>query len=197
MPTFPAPRTYLQQARADFRACQLQTSDFAECHRRYFLQQAFEKALKSFLLVKLGVGNEDEQVEFLLRDTILGSHSPLADFPPGADLAELEEQLVRRYPKHWERGIKLLKMLRREAAGLIERSGAGPVLRKIDGTRQSIRAQVPSYRYPFFEDRLEITPATWGAWDTYQGTWHTVVPAVHNLIETVALTVGTSGRRSR
>lgn len=193
MSIFPAPRSYLEQAKADFRVSQATHADLRACHTRYFLQQAYEKAIKAYMLAKLGP--EDSQVEHLLRDTILGSHSPLADFRPDEDLTELTDRLIRKYPNHWQRGIKVLKTLRREAYGLLSGRRGANVLVLLDATRQSIRADVPSYRYPFFQDGETIIPSRWENWDGYQGVLNEVVAAVSELVDAVSLTVGTSGRR--
>lgn len=195
MSIFPTPRSYLEQAKADFRVSQVKHADVRACYTRYFLQQAYEKAIKAYMLAKLG--QEHANIELILRDTILGSHSPLADFRPQQDLTELEERLMRQYPDHWQRGIKVLKTLRREAYNvLVGRRGAN-VLVQIDATRQSIRADVPSYRYPFFSGTETVVPLSWDGWDGYQGPFDDVVVAVRDLLDTVGLTVGTSGRRRK
>jgi hypothetical protein len=196
MSIFPAPRTYLEQAKADFRASQVTNPALLACHTRYFLQQAYEKSLKAYMLVKVDP-DEHPQVLYLLRDTILGSHSPLADFRPEDDLSELQERLIRQYPDHWQRGIKVLKTLRREAYGLLKGRRGANVLVQLDATRQSIRADVPSYRYPFFQGDETIVPSQWQGWDTYQGVLGEAVAAVSELVEAVKLSVGTSGRRQR
>ena len=193
MSIFPTPRSYLEQAKADFRASRVTHDDVRPCHTRYWLQQAYEKAMKAHMLAKLG--QEDKEVEQVLRDTILGSHSPLADFRPGEDLGELEKRWTRQVPNHWKRGLKVLKMLRREAYGLLHGQRGANVLAKLDATRQSIRVDLPSYRYPFFQGNEQIIPSRWEGWDDYQGALDDVVSAVGDLLGIVALTVGTSGRR--
>jgi HEPN domain-containing protein len=165
------------------------------CHTRYFLQQAYEKAIKAYMLAKLG--QEHANVELILHDTILGSHSPLFDFRPQEDLAELEERLIRQYPDHWQRGIMVLKTLRREAYNVLMCRRGANMLVQIDATRQSIRANVPSYRYPFFSNDETIVPLSWDGWDVYQGPLDDVIAAVRDLLDTVGLTVGTSGRRRK
>ncbi len=194
MSIFPAPRTYLEQARADLRASKVVAPMLLPCHTRYFLQQAYEKAIKAYLLARLGT-REDLQVQYLLRDTILGSHSPLADFRPDDDLVEMRERLMRQYPEHWQHGIAVLKMLRREAYALLRGRRTANTLVQLDSTRQSIRAEVPSYRYPFFQGETTVIPARWNGWDTYQGVLQDVVEAVEDLVDYVALTVGIRGRR--
>lgn len=195
MSIFPSPRSYVEQAKADSRVAHVKHEDVRSCHTRYFLQQAYEKAIKAYMLAKLGT--EHVNVEHILRDTILGSHSPLADFRPEEDLTELQERLTRQYPDHWQRGIKVLKTLRREAYGLLNGRPTANVLVRLDATRQSIRADVPSYRYPFFRGGEAITPSRWEGWDDYQGSFDDVAKAVEDLLNTVAITVGTSGRRRK
>ena len=68
-------RTWIEQAHADLAATQVEDAGLRECHRRYWIQQSYEKAIKAYALMRwTGGPNDDAQFArlFLLQ------HSPLA-----------------------------------------------------------------------------------------------------------------------
>ncbi|MGM0578169.1 MAG: hypothetical protein ACQEXJ_20760 [Myxococcota bacterium] len=183
----------MDQARADLRAARCTDDAVAECHRRYWLQQAYEKALKAYLVAQVGK-RERHEVLLIVRDTILGSHSPLTDFPRGVDLDDLKARLEQAYPDDWQRGLRLVELLRRHAHAFVTNRRGHEALYKLDDTRPSIAARYPSYRYPFFDGGKSVAPAKWRGWTGYQGPEEEVAGAVEELID-AARVAGSLGLR--
>lgn len=187
----PAP-LWLAQARSDIAAAR--AVDLKDCHRRYLYQQAYEKALKAYLVARIVTRDETDAVMFILRDTILGTHSPLGDYTD-EETEDLNTRLMRKYGNDWNRGAILLRLSRRAAEVFVRSLAGASVLRKIDGTRPTKDARTPSYRYPFYDGTVPIAPCDWTGWDAYQGTAMEVDAAVQELIDGVGLVVGRARRR--
>ena len=67
-------RTWIAQADADLVAARVEHDGLGECHRRYWLQQSYEKAIKAYALMRWTGGAEDEAQFARL---FLLQHSPL------------------------------------------------------------------------------------------------------------------------
>ena len=158
----------LRQASADLRAGGAQNADTAECHRRYWLQQACEKGIKALGTL---IWNGPDQDESLFRKLFLHQHSPLANLTLEAGKA----------PK----SIRLL--LRQVQSELSAIDGSG-LLMKVDATTPSTALGTVSYRYPFQDpadtSRL-IPPCDYPDWDAYQGNDVGVSSAVERLLRSV------------
>lgn len=193
--TIAPPKLWLEQSRADLSAAQSNGAGILECHRRYWLQQAYEKAIKALMLAKLdGPDRRNPQVLLIVRDVLLRSHTPLQDLPSEETREQMRERLEKQYPGQWQRGVKVVYLLVREIKQFIVSQTARGVLERIDDTRPSISADVPSYRYPFFEGDSAITPARWQGWTAYQGDEAAVVAALTELTAAVGKALPLSGR---
>jgi hypothetical protein len=125
-------RSWIEQAEADLAAARTRGDGIAECHRRYWLQQSYEKAIKALALMKWTGGPRDEtefSKQFLLQ------HSPLTKV--GATPTPLS---------------KALRLLARELDAHVRRLDNGGILRQIDATTPTIDPAEVSYRYPFRRD---------------------------------------------
>ena len=74
MASHAALRAWTRQARADFNAASVVTAGISECHRRYWLQQACEKAIKTLGLL-LWRGHPSNEGDF--KRWFLNRHDPL------------------------------------------------------------------------------------------------------------------------
>lgn len=148
--TVPPPKAWLDQSRADLNAARSRTPDMAECHRRYLYQQAYEKAIKAYVVPT--VRKEDDAVQLVLRDTFLGSHTPLSSFAEDETPASFKKRLARKYGNDWQRGHRVLLLVRRRAEALVRTLAGAAVIKAIDATQPNKDARQPSYRYPFQPD---------------------------------------------
>jgi hypothetical protein len=164
-------KVWLKQAKADLLAA-LGAPAKPECHRRYWLQQAYEKALKSLALIMYS--GQPSDPEFL---THFLNHSPLEALEQANKLSKRMHSLARQ--------VQRFINLRREAARL----------RKIDATRPSNKDDQVSYRYPFRVGSELIAPADYDDWDSYQGEWLGVTSAVSNFIVAVSNELITQARK--
>ncbi|MDI1435941.1 MULTISPECIES: hypothetical protein [Polyangium] len=159
-------RAWIRQAGADLAAAKADTDALAECHRRYLIQQSYEKAIKALALM-LWDGADDEMREF--DRLFLGQHSPLKS------LGESESTLSKA----------LFNFRRRIETFLNKRVDNADLLLRIDATKPSKRPNDVSYRYPFLQDHTYIAPADFSAWDTYQGNQMGALAAVTHLLKEV------------
>jgi hypothetical protein len=158
-------RSWIEQAEADLAAARTRGDGIAECHRRYWLQQSYEKAIKALALMKWTGGPRDEtefSKQFLLQ------HSPLKKV--GATPTPLS---------------KALRLLARELDAHVRRLDNGGILRQIDATTPTIDPAEVSYRYPFRRDGDFLAPASFEDWDLYQGNFMAAESAVRRLIGVV------------
>ena len=157
-------RAWIRQARADLGAgCSLAGE---ECHRRYWLQQACEKALKAFGLI-LWHGPEDDSV---LRRRFLLQHSPLSVLAAEPDLP------------------KPLRALVREIKAELGQMDNGKLLLQLEGTTPTTNATDVSYRYPFVDtDGNARAPADWTAtdWNAYQGNAQGLSAALSRFLDRI------------
>ena len=162
-------KAWLRQARADLEAGQGSAGE--ECHRRYWLQQACEKAIKALGLVLWRGPTSDDGV---FRRHFLHKHSPLKQL--GAEL-DNEPALP-----------KSLRLLLREIKAELGRLDGEGLLRKVDGTTPTTDPTEVSYRYPFLDSNgKDVAPVDWTAtdWDAYQGNAAGVVAAVDRFLRAV------------
>jgi len=159
-------RTWIEQAEADLRASRATAPELAECHRRYWVQQSYEKAIKAYALMRWAGAAADEPEftrMFLLR------HSPLKtiDQPP--------TPLSKR-----------LHLLRRDVKAFVMRLDNVDLLLQIDATTPMNDPGEVSYRYPFIiADGEYVAPAAYEGWDRYQGNLAGALAAVGRLIGAV------------
>jgi len=157
---------WIQQAEADLRAARVVDEGIAECHRRYWIQQSCEKALKAYALMKWTEGAAAEELEF--RRMFLLQHSPLKT------LSGVGTPLTKR-----------LHLLRREVVLFVNGLDNAALLWKIDGTTPRNDPAETSYRYPFVHEGEYAAPAAFVGWDAYQGNATGACAAVNRLIAAV------------
>jgi hypothetical protein len=183
-----SPELWLEQAKADAAASKVKTG-LAECHRRYLLQQAYEKGVKALGLACL---TRDQlakgQFASALGDCFLHHHTPMTVFTTKDD-DEWEEELRRAYKGAWQALLKELKALRNQVA-LRMGQGADKKLvdawKRVDATRPRKAVDAVSYRYPFVDQKLHpdgVAPKSWQGWDAYQGPEGTVREAIAELLK--------------
>lgn len=160
-------KAWVEQADADLLAARAESSDLRECHRRYWIQQAYEKAIKAYALMHWnGTAQEQSQFErlFLLQ------HSPLKT------VAETMTPLS-----------KALHVLDRDVRAFVLKnlSGEASTLLKIDSTTPRNAPEEISYRYPFLVDGKYTAPIAYEDWDGYQGNFMAARGAVERLLRAV------------
>lgn len=156
---------WIEQAQADLFAARVQAEGVAECHRRYWIQQSYEKAIKAYALVRWAGPSSDEgefSRQFLLQ------HSPLKTLSTvGSPLS------------------KALHLLRREVLAFVNGLDNAAVLLQIDATTPRNSPSEISYRYPFEHRGEYVSPASYDGWDVYQGNAMGACAAVSRLIAAV------------
>jgi hypothetical protein len=160
---------WIRQARSDLDAATSPAG--AECHRRYWLQQACEKGIKALGLV-LWRGHPADEGAFRAR--FLHHHSPLKRLREEIEADPAPPRALRA----------LLRQLETELAPL---DGDG-LLRQVDATTPTADPADVSYRYPF-RDALghDVAPRDWEAadWDAYQGNGMGVSAAIRRFLDAV------------
>ena len=188
------PKVWLRQARRDLAAARGGVSD--ECHRRYWYQQSYEKAIKAYAITL--VTSKDAQVLSGFRDAFLRHHAPLAVAKESGEegIEALEDRLRRNYPKRWEEIVKTVVNVRRLTESFVDNLNHARSVRKIDSTHPSLAVSAVSYRYPFQPkgSKQSVAPADWKGWSSYQGVESTIQKALDELIDGVALQVGSYAR---
>jgi hypothetical protein len=158
-------RSWIDQAEADLAAAKAHGEGISECHRRYWLQQSYEKAIKALALMKWTGGPADDADfarHFLLQ------HSPL--------------KRVGMSPTPLS---KALRLLARELDAHVRRLDNSAVLLRIDATTPTSNPAEVSYRYPFQRDGEFLAPSSFGEWDLYQGNFQAAESGVRRLIRGV------------
>jgi len=168
---------WLAQAEADLNAARVEDARFAECHRRYWIQQGYEKAIKAYALIRWNGSSRDLRfrMDFLLK------HSPLKSIGATASLT------------------KELYLLGREVESFVRGLGDAGLLMKIDDLETSSRPDQVSYRYPF---RLqggaaELPPSEYSDWEACLGNRMGSTAAVERLIRKVRGELRIARRRPR
>ena len=159
---------WIRQAEADLEAAKADTSSLAECHRRYLIQQSYEKAIKALALMLWESSTAAEMAQF--DNLFLKQHSPLKTMADNAgDL------------------YKPLYHLNRQLTSFLKGQPHGEVLLKIDSTKPTTRPDKVSYRYPFIDDESgdHTAPADFNQWDIYQGKRSDALKGVAGLLSAV------------
>ncbi len=193
------PSRWMRQAKVDFRAAQEKSAGTLECHRRYWYQQSYEKALKAYAISRVEAG--DDAVGQALQEELLRTHSPLSSCKRDrAGWLELEIKLRKRFPESWGHVLKELMLIRRDVVRLVNGLDHKATLEKVDATTPSISPNVVSYRYPFFLEGKKgtpIAPAEFTGWDDYQGDERSVKHALEELLEAAGRDIGRAVRSGR
>jgi hypothetical protein len=158
-------KTWIQQAEADLDAARVEDARLGECHRRYWIQQSYEKAIKAYALMRwTGAAVDEPQFArlFLLQ------HSPLKT------VTEATTPLS-----------KPLHLLAREVETFVRRLDNHDLLLKIDATTPRNEPAEVSYRYPFLVDDEYRAPVFYREWDAYQGNFAGAQAAVGRLLSAV------------
>jgi hypothetical protein len=156
---------WIEQAEADLLAASARAPELRECHRRYWLQQGYEKAIKAYALMRWNGGPENER-EF--HRTFLLQHAPLKV------VSEVSTPLS-----------KAMYLLRREVEIFVRRLDNSEILLKIDATIPRNDPAEISYRYPFLQEGEYTSPARFDGWDAYQGNPQGTQAAVARLLRAV------------
>lgn len=141
---------WLRQAEADLRAGEAEADGVSESHRRYWLQQSYEKAIKAWGLMKWK-HNPDDEGQF--------HHVFLRHLSPFFFIDNTNAPLP-----------KSIHLLQREARLFINGLPYRDVLIKLDATTPEFDETKVSYRYPFLDAVGEhVPPCAYEDWDAYQG----------------------------
>ncbi len=155
---------WLIQADADLKASEAHAEGIYESHRRYWLQQAYEKAMKAWGLMKWRFNAADEA---RFHQVFMRRHSPF-----------LSIDTTNAPPKS-------IHLLQREAGVFVRRLAYRDVLMKLDATTPELDETQVSYRYPFLEDGNHVAPSLYEHWDAYQGEAGEVGRSVRRFIQEV------------
>jgi hypothetical protein len=170
-------RRWVQQAEADLQASRATAESLGECHRRYWIQQSYEKAIKAYAMMRWA-GTPAEEAEF--TRLFLLQHSPLKNVSTaGAPLP------------------KALHLLLREVLAFVLGLDNSELLLKIDATTPRNDPAEISYRYPFIVDGDYIAPISFDEWDGYQGNGAGAQAAVTRLLSAVKDELRTFARKPK
>lgn len=173
MATFKQVDPWVQQAKADLRAAKVAANEIAECHRRYWIQQSYEKAIKALALIRFkGSDEEDSALCTLL------SHSPMKFLKKHADdpTSALPKGLTR----------KKIFGLEREVQIFVRSLAQFEFLARIDEEGPSKNPSDVSYRYPFYDQEANyVAPANIENWSEYLGGLDAAFAAVEKMIRAV------------
>lgn len=159
-------RAWLRQADSDLAAARAEAGGSAECHRRYWLQQACEKGIKALGIILWAERPADDG---RFRADFLHRHSPLRNL-----------KTVPGIPK------SLAQLLKAIEADIGRIDGTGVIL-KVDATTPTTDLTDVSYRYPFFDVREGriVAPVDYADWDAYQGNIEGVTAAIDRFLRVV------------
>jgi hypothetical protein len=156
---------WLLQAEADLRAAEADSDGVTDGHRRFWLQQSYEKGIKAWGLMKWRY-NLDDEGQF--HHVFLRRHSPFLSI----------DRTNAPLPKS-------IHLLQREARAFVNGLAYGGVLMKIDATTPEFDETKVSYRYPFLVDGHHVAPCDYEGWDAYQGEWAEVRRSVRAFLREV------------
>jgi len=166
-------KAWIRQAEADLSAASAEAPGIAECHRRYWFQQSYEKSIKALALMKwTGVPDERE-----FAQNFLWKHSPLATISTGKTPLP-----------------KKLYLLQRELTAFMIKLDGSALLKKLDATTPTTNPDDVSYRYPFRYNNEYVPPAEYPDWDHYQGNHEGIRAGVARLINAVKAELRMSAR---
>lgn len=158
-------KAWVDQASADFDASCVRDEKIAERHRRYWLQQAYEKAIKAYALVRWSGGSQLVDADF--RKFFLSKHSPVTMIESVKEPLSKELHLLRREVRAFVNGLQ------------------SKVLLQIDATTPQQDPSKISYRYPFVLNDEYVAPSSFNGWDSYQGDEMAARAGVGQLLEAV------------
>ncbi|WP_437886362.1 hypothetical protein [Sorangium sp. So ce307] len=158
-------KTWIAQAEADLQASRATAESLGECHRRYWLQQGYEEAIKAYAMMRW-TGSTADDAQF--ARLFLLQHSPLKAV--GEASAPLS---------------KALHLLAREVEAFVRGLDNADLLLKIDATTPRNDPAEVSYRYPFVVDGDYVAPVSFDGWDSYQGNLVGAQAAVSRLLAAV------------
>lgn len=186
------PSRWLRQARSDFDAARVNEERILECHRRYWFQQSYEKAIKAIAIAS--ISDADEEFLQAFQDYFLRHHAPVFSFKlKTREWEGVEEELRGKFPKTWESISNRLRLLRRSLEQLETKLTQRSTLQQIETTTPSLSPNDVSYRYPFFEQanrpETAIAPADFRGWAAYQGDEQRVTEAIQELLDCARATV--------
>ncbi len=169
---------WIDQATADLQAAESEHEGIRECHRRYWLQQAYEKGIKAYgiaLWNPAGATPEEQQQ----WGKFCFAHSPLSQL----------DEFTLPPKKIWALRRQIDAELNTKVGDKLDQ------LRKIDDTKPAKSPDEVSYRYPFRDGGTWVIPAEWDGWARYQGDEAASRKAVRTLIASVRKMVTRSGRK--
>lgn len=170
-------RKWIEQAEADLKASRVTDESLGECHRRYWIQQSCEKAIKAYAMMRW-TGSAAEEAEF--SRLVLLQHSPLKNvIAPNAPLS------------------KSLHLLSRQVEIFVRSLDNSGMLLRVDATTPRNDPAEVSYRYPFIVEGEYVAPISFDGWDNYQGNFEGVRAAVTRLIAAVKAELTTFARRPK
>lgn len=158
-------KAWIEQADADLIAARVDDGGLRECHRRYWVQQSYEKAIKAYALMRW-TGGPTEAAQF--AHLFLLQHSPLKT------VAQANTPLS-----------KPLHLLARDVEAFVRHLDNADLLLKIDATTPRSDPTEVSYRYPFLVDGDYKAPISYDDWDAYQGNALGAQAAVTRLLGAV------------
>lgn len=158
---------WLEQAKADLQAASVLVDENTESHRRYWLQQAYEKAVKAFGLSLLESPSEEHRAE--LRGGFLRHHDPVRSFeahPPAS---------------------KVISALKRRLSTFVRSHPEYPTLDRLEEHKARLDSSSMSYRYPFkrAQDATWIAPARFADWSELLGSFDKSREAVRSFVTAV------------
>lgn len=156
---------WLRQAEEDLKAAEADADGISQNHRRYWLQQSYEKAIKAWGLMKWRY-NADDEGQF--HHVFLRRHSPFLFI----------DNTNAPLPKS-------IHLLQREARVFVNGFAYSAVLIKIDATTPEFDETKVSYRYPFLVEDELVAPYAYEGWEAYQGEWAEVRRSVRSFIREV------------
>lgn len=83
---------WIEQAEDDLEAARVDAAGLSECHRRYWIQQAYEKAIKAYALMRWKGASQDE-AEFAQK--FLLQHSPVQNLEASTPMSKALHLLER------------------------------------------------------------------------------------------------------
>ena len=157
---------WIKQSQADLKAARDANSEAEECHRRYWYQQSYEKAIKAYGLLKFRSDDPREEREF--RQAYLRVHAPFTSLSGSGFGGRLQ-------------------VFGRQLRTFLYSLDNSAILIKIDESIPTVDPARVSYRYPFLDDRTGtyIAPVDYHGWDAYQGNEEGVRSALDRLLRKV------------
>ena len=190
---------WLDQARVDLDAALVKTAN--ESHRRYWLQQSYEKALKCW--VRANMIPLDDDYEHACGLIFWHAHSPLLRLTRAKNENYVRQKIGKKLQHRGHDVFLGLHLIGREIRSMFRSSKKHEaMLLQIDATTPSTDTSKISYRYPFYvasPERKMVSPSKYGdqGWLNYQGDEDRVQAAVRWLLDQAEIAVRGAGRREK